>query len=128
MTLAEWVEGYRTAWETRDPGAAARLFTSDATYRSNIFEEPHTGRDGVAAYWASVTEHQTDVTVRMGRPFADGRRVAVEFWTNMKVAGDEGTLTGCLLLDFDEEGLCARLREYWHFEPGTFAPPPEWGR
>jgi limonene-1,2-epoxide hydrolase len=127
LTLEAWIEGYRTAWESRDSDAVITLFTPEATYRSNIFEEPHRGHDGIRAYWDSVTEAQSDVSVRMGRPFADGQRVTVEFWTNMKVAGDEVTLPGCLLLDFDESGLCTRLREYWHFEPGRHDPPPEWG-
>jgi ketosteroid isomerase-like protein len=127
MTLEEWIEGYRRAWEQRDAWAAAALFTPDATYRSNIFEDPHRGREGVRAYWESVTSTQSDARVRMGRPFADGDRVALEFWTNMKVEGEDVTLPGCLLLDFDDEGLCRQLREYWHVEPGTVEPPTGWG-
>ena len=125
--LDEWIEGYRFAWENRDPEAAARLFTPEATYRDNMFEEPHRGQEGVRAYWESVTETQSEVSVRMGRPFADGRRVTVEFWTNMKISGEDVTLPGCLLLDFDDDWLCNRLREYWHFEPGRQDPPVEWG-
>jgi predicted SnoaL-like aldol condensation-catalyzing enzyme len=126
-SLDEWIEGYRVAWENRDPAAAASLFTEDATYRSNIFEEPHTGRDGVGDYWTSVTSTQSEVRVRMGRPFVDGSRVAVEFWTTMDVEDAATTLPGCLLLDFDENWACQRLREYWHFQPGTFDPPDGWG-
>ncbi|HJU81504.1 MAG TPA: nuclear transport factor 2 family protein [Acidimicrobiia bacterium] len=125
--LELWVEGYRVAWEQRDPAMAAMLFTPDAAYRSNIFEEPHQGREGIEAYWQSVTKSQDEVQVRMGRPFADGSRVAVEFWTTMRVDGEETTLPGCLLLDFDDNGLCRRLREYWHFVPGRLEPPEEWG-
>jgi len=127
-TLAEWIEGYRVAWERRDPEAAARLFTPDATYRSNIVEEAHQGQEGVRAYWQAVTASQSDVRVRMGRPFVDGHRVAVEFWTDMKVDGEAVTLPGCLLLDFTDEWLCRRLREYWHFLPGEHQPPDEWGQ
>jgi SnoaL-like domain len=126
-TVHEWVEAYRVAWESRDADAAASLFTAEATYRSNIFEEPHVGRNGVADYWRSVTESQSDVLVRMGRPFVDGSRVAVEFWTTMRVSGDEVTLPGCLLLDFDAEWNCRRLREYWHFVDGRIQPPSGWG-
>jgi hypothetical protein len=126
--ISEWVERYRVAWETRDPGAAAALFTSDATYQSDIFQEPHQGREGVRDYWQSVTSTQSEVQVQMGRPFVDGRRVAVEFWTKMKVDGQDVTLPGCLLLDFDDNWLCRRLREYWHFSPGhQVDPPDEWG-
>jgi hypothetical protein len=45
----------------------------------------------------------------------------------MRVAGDEVTLPGCLLLDMAPDGRCRALREYWHFEPGTTAPPDGWG-
>jgi predicted SnoaL-like aldol condensation-catalyzing enzyme len=128
MDVNEWAETYRRAWEQRDSAAAAALFTPDATYRSNIFEDPHEGHDGIAGYWSNVTAAQTDTKVRMGRPFLDGDRVAVEFWTNMKVDGADVTLPGCLLLDFTDDGLCRRLREYWHFQPGSFDPPPEWGQ
>jgi hypothetical protein len=86
------------------------------------------GREGVAEYWRSVTAGQSEVQVRMGRPFADGPRVAVEFWTTMEVEGEDTTLPGCLLLDLDDDGLCRRLREYWHFTAGRHEPPPEWGR
>jgi hypothetical protein len=63
----------------------------------------------------------------MGRPFVDGSRVAVEFWTTMRVEGEEVTLPGCLLLDFDDHGLCSHLREYWHYQPGLSEPPTGWG-
>lgn len=126
-SLEDWIEGYRLAWVTRDPEAVESLFTPDATYRDNIFTEPHQGREGVNSYWTAATEAQSDVRVLMGRPFADGKRVTVEFWTNMKIEGGDTTLAGCLLLDFDDDWLCRRLREYWSFESGSFDPPPEWG-
>ncbi len=125
--VVSWVEAYRDAWVNADTDAVVRLFAPDGTYRDNIFEEPHTGSDGIRAYWEGVTAAQTDVAVRMGSPFVDGDRVTVEFWTNMHVAGDPVTLPGCLLLTFDDTGLCTSLREYWHFQPGTFDPPLGWG-
>lgn len=127
-SVAEWVDAYRVAWETRDPEAAASLFTSDASYREKIVEAPYHGRDGVRTYWSSVTASQDEVRVRMGRPFAAGDRVAVEFWTTMKVDSEAATIAGCLLLDFTDEWLCRRLREYWHFLPGHHEPPEEWGQ
>jgi hypothetical protein len=127
MTLDDWVEAYRLAWEGADADGAAALFTPDATYRSNIFEQPHEGREGVAEYWRTVTATQSDVRVRMGRPFVDGSRVAVEFWTTMDSSGETITLPGCLLLDFADDGRCLRLREYWQFAEGEREPPAVWG-
>ncbi len=122
-----WVESYRHAWETADAEAAADLFGGDATYRSNIFEDPHVGREGSVSYWSGVTSTQREVKVEMGRPIEQGNRVAVEFWTTMENDGAAVTLPGCLLLVFDEEGKCSSLHEYYTFAEGRLVPPPEWG-
>ena len=127
IDVATWVEGYRRAWEEVDAEAAADLFAENATYRSNIFEEPHAGRDGVRSYWSQVTSAQREVRVRMGRPVVDGNRVAVEFWTTMENDGTEITLPGCLLLVFDDDGRCRSLHEYYTFGEGRLDPPPEFG-
>jgi SnoaL-like domain len=59
--------------------AAAALFDDPATYRSYIFQEPYEGPVGVRRYWQEVTAPQSRVSMRMGRPFVNGNRVAAEF-------------------------------------------------
>jgi ketosteroid isomerase-like protein len=127
MELRDWVESYARAWRECDAEAAAALFTEDGTYRSHAFREPHVGHDGVRAYWTEATSTQRDVEVEMGEPFADGDRVAVEFWTRLLNDGEPVTLTGCLLLRFAADGRCAALREYWFVEPGLHRPHDGWG-
>ena len=127
IALEDWLETYRRAWEDKDSEAVADLFTEDGTYRSNIFEEAHQGPAGVFEYWSTVTSTQEGATVVMGRPFVDGNRVAVEWWTVMRSDGAEITLPGCLLLHFADDGRCRSLHEYWQFAPGKLEPPPEWG-
>jgi hypothetical protein len=127
VNIDEWLEGYRLAWEQADDESVADLFTENATYRSNIFEEPHAARKGIRDYWRQVTETQSDVSVRMGRPFGEGGRIAVEFWTTMDNEGSAVTLPGCLLLEFEPDGRCSSLREYWQFADGKLEPPTEWG-
>ncbi len=127
IDVETWARDYGRAWETRDPEAAAALFTEDATYRSNIFEEPHRARDGLSEYWTAVTASQSDVHVTMGRPIVDGDRASVEFWTRMTNDGVDITLPGCLLLTFDSDGRCRSLHEYYTFGEGRLDPPPEFG-
>lgn len=127
ITPEEWAEQYRQCWETADADAVRELFTPDATYRSDIFAEPHRGRDGIEAYWRSVTEPQSNVSVRMGRPIVGDERVAVEWWTQMDIDGEPSTLPGCLLLRFDADGLCTELEEYFRYAPGREEPPANWG-
>jgi len=117
-------------WEERDANGAAELFTEDAEYRDDPFSAPHTGRDGVRAYWSGVTASQSDVHVRFGEAIvaADGAHAAAEFWVNMLNGGAEVTLTGIAYLRFAAGGLCEELRETWNFAAGRIDPPAGWGR
>jgi uncharacterized protein (TIGR02246 family) len=127
MTVEAWVEAYARAWREKDADAVVDLFTEDAEYRSSPIREPHVGSDGIRAYWEGVTSTQESVDVRMGKPFAAGDLVVVEWWTTMVDDGDEITLPGCLLLRFAEDGRCRTLREYWNVEAGFREPHPGWG-
>jgi hypothetical protein len=128
MELADWIEGYRRAWEEDDAELVLTLFTEDASYRSSPFREPNLGHEGIHAYWTRAAGRQTGVKVRMGEPVVDGNVVAVEWWTTMDDPED-GTVTlpGCLLLQFAPDGRCFDLREYWNVEPGTVESHEGWG-
>ena len=77
-------QGYRRAWEQANTPAVLGLFTEDATYRSYPLRAPHTGHDGIAAYWTKACADQQDVQAHFGDPIVDGDRVAVEWWTTMR--------------------------------------------
>jgi limonene-1,2-epoxide hydrolase len=128
VDVEDWSERYRRAWEEADDDAVVALFTEDATYRSNPFEEPHRGHEGIRTYWRNVTRSQSNVSVEIGRTMTDGRRAVVEWWTQMDNDELPVTLPGALILDFAEDGRCSALREYWNLEVGRRLPPPEgWG-
>lgn len=129
MTVQEWIDAYRRAWNDKDADGAAHLFTQDSSYRDHPFGEPHLGQDGVRSYWQQVTSTQSDVNARLGAPIvtADGRRAAVEFWVTMLNGGAQATLTGILFLRFGADGRCEDLREAWHFTEGMLEPPATWG-
>lgn len=114
--LATWLERYGQAWQQRDPQAAAQLFAADAEYFETPYAEPFRGAEGVREYWARVTADQRDVNFNC-QPLGvvDGAGVAT--WSASFTAASSGTLiemNGVFLLEFDETGLCRRLREWWH--------------
>ena len=100
------MEGYRDAWERRDPAAAAALFSEDSLYREQPYQPPYPGREGVRDYWTTVTATQEDVRVRYGSPVSVGNRAAVEWWVTMRNGGADITLAGEFMLTFDDGGLC----------------------
>jgi hypothetical protein len=127
MNPDEWLEAYRKAWVERDPTAAAALFTADATYAEQPYQDAFAGPAGVRDYWARVTATQSDVEIRYGTPITVGNRTAVEWWTTLTNDGVPITLAGAFMLEFDASGRCRSLREYWHFAEGTHDPKPGWG-
>ena len=128
MSIEQWVERYRRAWETGDADEIVDLFTPDGSYRSSVFREPHVGHGAIRRYWNRAAGTQRDVRVLMGQPVITAERVAVEWWTTMTDPDDgEATLPGCLLLRFGPDGRCLDLWEYWQVQPGRREPPPGWG-
>ncbi len=111
-----WLEGYRQAWETRDPEAAAALFVGDATYYETPFGPPAQGKDGIRKYWAAATGSQRDVSFSYEiLSISDARGVA-RWWAEFTriPSGVKARLDGIFLLEFDANGLCRSLREWWH--------------
>ena len=106
MTPDEWLAAYRTAWIERDPDAAAALFTDDATYQEQPYDEAFAGSQGVRDYWERVTAAQADVEVSYGTPVNTGNHTAVEWWVTLTNNGAPITLAGEFMLTFDESGLC----------------------
>jgi ketosteroid isomerase-like protein len=124
---AGWLERYRVAWIERDAEAASGLFTEDAVYREQPFQDAFVGRAAIRDYWSRVTASQTRVELRYGRAIVDGRRLAVEWWANLETAGGPITLAGEFLLLFADSGECRELREYWLLTQARVEPPPGWG-
>ena len=127
MAPAEWLAAYRVAWLTRDAAAAAALFTADATYAEQPYQDAFAGPAAVRDYWARVTATQSNIEMRYGTPITVGNRTAVEWWTTLVNDGAPITLAGAFILTFDASGRCRSLREYGQFTDGTHGPKPGWG-
>ncbi|HET7204790.1 MAG TPA: nuclear transport factor 2 family protein [Steroidobacteraceae bacterium] len=114
--LEDWLARYRAAWESRDPEAAAALFSADATYHEMPFDAPIVGLDGIRNYWARVTADQRDVRFR-SRPVVVSGNAGIAEWTatfRRESSGATIELNGVFILEFDAAGRCTSLREWWH--------------
>ena len=114
--FADWLAAYGRAWETRNPDAAAALFAEDAAYHETPFAGPATGRTAIHHYWEAATRNQRDIrfcSEIVAMASAQGiARWSAEF--TRAPSGARVKLDGIFLLEFDEHGLCRRLREWWH--------------
>ena len=59
-----WLLAYQKAWESRDPQAAARIFSDDCEYYWTPLDMPARGPASVAAAWEGAVSQQRDVSFR----------------------------------------------------------------
>lgn len=120
-----WADRYRSAWEAGDAEAAAALYAPDCVFRSAPFREV----EPPLSYTTREFPEARAEDVRFGEPVEEGDRAAVEWWATLVLpGGEEQALAGCSVLRFDEQGLVAEARDYWHLEAGRRQPSPGWGR
>lgn len=109
--LDRWLRAYGRAWVTRDPEAAARLFSEDVTYHETPFDEPARGIEEVRRYWAENTAVQREVTFDHEVLALEGYR-GIAHWRAEYVrpaTGIRARLDGVFVLEFAEDGRCRQI-------------------
>jgi len=139
MNIHEFMQGYKAAWEQRNPSMFAALFHPDGRYHNTPFQVQR-GRDQLIEYWKRV-QLQEDVQVSF-EVLASTAITGLAHWhVTYQVASEElfqiwarstGTnlvarqpgdplprmvLDGMLQATFAEDGLCAEARIWWHSMP-----------
>ena len=114
--LKDWLRAYGAAWESRDAKAASRLFAGDASYYETPFGPPARGRNGVEEYWIAATRRQSNVSFSWEVLDLSDDVGIVRWWAKFNRTRPKSVveLDGVLLLEFNDEGLCRTLREWWH--------------
>ena len=111
-----WLDAYGKAWESRDPEAAARLFTDGATYHETPFDEPFQGYEGILEYWSEVPRSQEDIRFSH-EVLAVTEELGVAHWKAAFTRLPSNVpfeLDGIFLVKLDGDGLCTEFREWWH--------------
>ena len=125
--FSAWLDGYKAAWEERDPPAAAALFTETATYREAPYDPPFEGRAAIEAYWAKAVSGQRDVRFSHEVLACAGDRGVAKWHATFQAAegGDTIDLDGIFHCRFETDRLVGRFEEWWHLKvtPGSTAGP-----
>jgi hypothetical protein len=114
--LKNWLRAYGAAWGSRDAKAASSLFAGDASYYETPFSPPARGHSGVEEYWTAATRNQSNISFSWEILDLSENVAVVRWWTkfNRKKRKSLVELDGILLLEFNDDGLCRTLREWWH--------------
>ena len=115
-TFKTWLDAYGRAWETRDPDAAAGLFTRDATYQEIPFDEPARGYAEILEYWSEGARSQEDVRFSHEVVAVTENEGIASWRANFRrvPSGAQDKLDCIFLVKVNTDGLCTEFREWWH--------------
>jgi SnoaL-like domain len=114
--FASWLDAYGRAWTSRDPQAAADLYTEHGTYQVTPFLKPMRGRQAILDYWMHVTQTEQDIQFGYEILSVSPDQGIARWWASFVIVppGLQTKLDGIFLISLDENGRCHSLREWWH--------------
>jgi hypothetical protein len=119
QAVAAWLDGYSRAWKTYDPEQIGELFSEDAVYFDNPFDEPVRGREAIVAWWLEDPDEEGTYEGRY-RPVLVAGGQAVANGYSRYLDGDGGVVKefdNLFLLRFDADGRCVEYREWYMRKP-----------
>lgn len=114
--FTQWLRGYQSAWEGRDPAAAANLFADDARYYWTPLVPPQKGPAEIAAVWDAAVSQQRDIRFTFS-VFAVSESTGMANWrADFTRLPDQFKvrIEGVLSAEFASAGKCRVFREWWH--------------
>jgi hypothetical protein len=112
-----WLDRYVAAWSSYDPVEIAALFTEDAGYRYDPFDEPLVGGAAIAADWLKDQDAAGSWEAEY-RPFAvDGLRAVATGET--RYVDENRRYANTFLLEFAADGRCRSFTEWFVLEGAT---------
>ncbi|GAB3030896.1 hypothetical protein GCM10027052_04090 [Parafrigoribacterium mesophilum] len=113
-TVADWMAGYRRAWESNDPNDIRALFTEDAEYRTEPYAEPWRGQDEIVEGWLEAKDEPGDTTFVWEPVVVTPEVAAIEATT---VYTGERTYSNLWLIRFSPDGRAREFTEWWMKQP-----------
>lgn len=122
QSVAKWLEDYVAAWQSYDPDAIRALFSENASYRYNPFDEPLRGREAILADWldgrdepGSFEASYRPLAVNGSTAVAQGRTIYYQAGT--KQVGRQ--FDNIFVIEFDDAGRCVDFCEWYMQPPGA---------
>jgi hypothetical protein len=115
--VAQWIDGYLEAWKSYDPAAIEALFTQDARYAYNPWDEPLRGSAAIVESWRSEQDEpgtwEADYSVASVQE--DSAIIVGE--TRYVTGSGTKTYSNLFQVTFDTDGRCSSFVEWYMAHP-----------
>lgn len=118
-SVNQWLHDYVSAWKSYDADAIRALFSENAGYRFNPFDEPVRGREEIVANWLENRDTPNTYDATYTAIAVDGLTAVAQgrtlyYKANTKTV--QRQFDNIFVLQFDTEGKCADFCE-WYMQP-----------
>ena len=114
--IANWVEGYRRAWESNDPDDIRALFTEDASYRTEPFADPWVGHLEIVEGWLDAQDEPGAADFEWHSLGRDGSLAFVEGVTEYHAGAAYSNLW---VIRLEPDGRASEFTEWWMDQTGA---------
>jgi hypothetical protein len=118
QSVSKWLQDYVAAWKSYERSAIEALFSVDAQYRFNPYDDPISGRSAIVADWlenqdepGSFSADYKPIAVDGNTAVANGRSIYYE--ADGKTV--EREFDNIFVLKFNDAGECAEFCD-WYVE------------
>lgn len=111
MTHQETAAAYFQAWIDRDETVLERVMARDVAY-SESYGPQYRGLDQIRRWFSDWNRRGSVCRWEITRFIEQGDALAVEWFFSCVYDGEAGSFDGVSLIDFDEDGRIAVLKEF----------------
>ncbi|WP_353808690.1 nuclear transport factor 2 family protein [Agromyces sp. SYSU T00194] len=108
--VTRWVERYRRAWISNDPGDIRSLFTEHAEYTSTPGTEPYRGHEEIVSWWLENADGPDETTFTWEPLLVGDTRAVIEGRTVYLGATAYRNLW---VIDLAPDGRATAFTEWW---------------
>jgi ketosteroid isomerase-like protein len=123
LAVSRWLTAYVDAWKTYDRDKIADLFTEDAAYRYDPYDDPVRGRDAIVQSWLEDPDEPGTFDARYEPVAVDGDvAVAVGMSSYRDASGlIDRVYDNIFVVRFDDDGRCREFTEWYMKRPSPEA-------
>ncbi|BDZ65256.1 nuclear transport factor 2 family protein [Agromyces mangrovi Wang et al. 2018] len=108
--VTRWVERYRRAWLSNDPGDIRALFTEHAEYVNTPGTEPYRGHDEIVSWWLEEADGPDETTFTWEPLLVGDTRAIIEGRT---VYRGSTAYRNLWVIDLAPDGRATAFTEWW---------------
>jgi uncharacterized protein (TIGR02246 family) len=115
-TVSAWVDRYVRAWNTNAPADIGGLFTEDAAYYTDPFDDAWHGRDTIVKEWLARQDAPDTTSFRYEVLALQGDLGVVRGWTHYHTDPPR-QFSNLWLIRLAPDGRCREFTEWWMQRP-----------